>query len=150
MRAINYMYVFLAAEFARNKCISSLCLTVLPLSQVLREGARDGEMSDSELKVILGAIEFLDYFDSYWVRRMTGWRHTDRISAARAVGVDISAIPTTTNHAEGFNTALKDTHLKQYVYSHPHPPPSFSFLPRVLQRTHIIAFSSPPHGRFFY
>ena len=67
------------------------------------------------LNVYTGASNFLKYLESTWMGAMLpSWSLQGRKRAAELMGVPLDAIPTTNNHVEGFNSALKMQYLPRY------------------------------------
>ncbi len=64
-----------------------------------------------------GSISFLDYLTSTWMGDLFwGWSLPGREAAANVLKVSVERVPTTNNHLEGFNHALKNLHLKRFQH----------------------------------
>jgi len=55
---------------------------------------------------------FTAYFSAYWIPKRHGWTTGGRQEAADLLQVEPSNIPLTTNHLEGFNSALKKKYIE--------------------------------------
>lgn len=83
--------------------------------QATAEQLRSSEGTAREIKVLDGAMAFLDYFERQWLDTVDGWTQQQRQKAANALGILLDQLPTTNNHTEGWHSSLKTAQLHRYV-----------------------------------
>ncbi|GBB98050.1 hypothetical protein RclHR1_31260001 [Rhizophagus clarus] len=67
------------------------------------------------LSVINGTLEFVKYFNEYWIENIKlRWTYYDKLIAANILNVSIDSIPNTNNYLKAFNNQLKIHHLNRF------------------------------------
>ena len=69
------------------------------------------ERTPEAIPILKRVSAFFAYFNKTWMPLSMSWSLAGRIAAAKKIGVPLDRIPTTTNHLEGFNSALKASYL---------------------------------------
>ena len=63
------------------------------------------------IPILQRTADFFMYFEKTWMPLAMSWSLAGRIAAAEKMGVPLDRVPTTTNHLEGWNSALKASYL---------------------------------------
>jgi hypothetical protein len=58
---------------------------------------------------------YFTYFEKTWMPVVKCWSYAGRVEVAQQTGIALDKIPTTNNHLEALNSALKNTYLQWYV-----------------------------------
>nr|GAT48680.1 predicted protein [Mycena chlorophos] len=88
---------------AREKAVLERSLTA----------ANDGSLP----AIATNVVKHLDYLgDAFWLRTglFNSWSDAGRVEAARRLRCAVASVVPTTNHVEGFNGALKNSHLANW------------------------------------
>lgn len=107
--------------FCRSSCTvnlaSSDCSYINDFSLfVQRAKARAVEQNDATAVALLElTANYFTYFRRTWEPVVKDWSLAGRIEAAEKTGIALDRIPTTNNHLEGFNSALKASYLARCV-----------------------------------
>ncbi|GES99028.1 hypothetical protein GLOIN_2v1777513 [Rhizophagus clarus] len=78
-------------------------------------GNHQNNANSKILSVINGTLEFVKYFNEYWIENIKlRWTYYDKLIAANILNVSIDSIPNTNNYLKAFNNQLKIHHLNRF------------------------------------